>query len=137
MYGTGAGQQAPSQVIAQVDVQAPSCIAGSNLVSIPNEYWYLGNTSCSCDDVCGTRGGVNLAVFNTVGDDADGGTNAKCNQVLDLFFGPGSTADVASIGTFVGCHYDVSGDYRVRYIGETSLTSASDANVQRVCACNN
>jgi len=80
---------------------------------------------------------VNLTVFNSVGDDADGGTNIKCNDVLTLFFGPGSITDWAPIGANVGCHLDINGNLRARYIGEPALTSASTGNVQRVCACNN
>ncbi len=115
---------------------ANPCLISSNY-SISGEYWHLGNTSCSCDDVCNGLGGVNLVVFNTVGDDADGGTNTKCNDVLTLFFGAGTTVDWAPIGAYVGCHLDINGYWRARYIGESSLPSASAGNIQRVCACNN
>jgi hypothetical protein len=127
VYGNGGSIL---QTIGQVQVSCtntgPAVISGEN--------WYLGNTYCSCTDVCAAHGGINTTAFDKVGNDPTG-SNLYCDTVFDALLGPGTAVDWADIGNGLGCMYDIAG-FRSRYVGPIDPATSS-GNVQRVCACTN
>ncbi|HRO67958.1 MAG TPA: hypothetical protein PL182_10375, partial [Pseudobdellovibrionaceae bacterium] len=107
-------------------VPAPTC--AGNLIG--GYCWYMGTAGQSCDGVCSSKGGCNLAgTRNYAG---SGGTGANCNAVLTALGQPeGTLLEAGEHG--LGCAYAVV--IRARYT-PTTTCAAAVGSVRRACACN-
>jgi|LULL01.1.fsa_nt_gb hypothetical protein len=105
--------------------------------------YYQSALNESCDDICTTKGGVNNTGTDYLGNDADDPT--RCGDVVraiqnnsSLFAvdGDAGTADVNALACVYTSRSDYSSSY-LRSFGRAQDPSFKDAEVARICACNN
>ncbi len=101
--------------------------------------WYLGASGQSCDAVCSSHGGCNLAGTRDYA--GTGGTLQNCQAVLSALGYTNSAGDL-EISAGVGCgrwsFFGLGGN--IRFTGGPTTCSAQNAGfgtVSRACACNN
>jgi hypothetical protein len=106
---------------------APAC--GGEMIG--GYCWYLSAYNQSCDQACSGRGGCNLTgTRNYAG---SGGTNARCDAVMDALATPRDTMQQNGEGDGIGCSN--FGFMHIRYAAPTTTCGAK--GFPRACACNN
>lgn len=93
--------------------------------------YYMGGDNQSCDQVCSSRGGCNLAGTQNIG---SAGTNVQCQNVLDNVNDPASGSVSTNAGGAAGCVNVTS--VRLRQNGTTTCSYKWMLH-SRACACNN
>ena len=105
-------------------------------VSVGGYCWYWGAEPESCDSVCSTHGGYNLATDTYAGYN---GTDANCIAVLDALGVPGTGLDgyCPMVNWNHGCQWASGGVNRSRCAVLPTVSDWGQGLSRRACACNN
>ena len=102
--------------------------------SVGGYCWYYAAVSESCDTVCSSRGGCNLAGTKDYAGSA--GTNANCGAVMSALGNTGAVYAVTDSSPGIGCYVS---QFNTEAVGRVSSTTTTCGDVfgHRACACNN
>jgi hypothetical protein len=116
---------------SQSEAGAPGSCAG---VALHGACWYLGELGQSCTVVCDAHGGSASDAASFVGVPAQGGSLAKCAELLSaLGDGEKPTEATRSDDSGVGCHIYATKSY---WLSSPTYTPSAHLGVAKlVCGC--